>query len=119
MGYGTRRHGRKTDGLESMKTLSLSRKSDTIFGQGTIPEPSTSHIGKRVALVALAAAFVYIYARIPQIAEMTVSFYATLQVPRSRFFSMPSAECPLATALSSGGSVLVVIPMSSNFATLY
>ena len=24
----------------------MSRKSDTIFGQGTIPEPSTSHIGK-------------------------------------------------------------------------
>src|SRR5271163_3565695 len=83
MGYGTRRHGRKTDGLESMKTLSLSRKSDTIFGQGTIPEPSTSHIGKGVALVALAAAFVYIYARIPQIAEMTLSFYATL-MPQSQ-----------------------------------
>jgi hypothetical protein len=30
-----------------------------------------------VALVALAAAFVYIYARIPQIAEMTLSFHAT------------------------------------------
>ena len=56
---------------------SLSRKSDTIFGQGTIPEPSTSHIGKGVALVARTAAFVYIYARISQIAEMTLSFYAT------------------------------------------
>jgi hypothetical protein len=55
----------------------LSRKSDTIFGQGTIPEPSTSHIGKGVALVARTAAFVYIYARISQIAEMTLSFYAT------------------------------------------
>jgi hypothetical protein len=55
----------------------LSRKSDTTFGQGTIPELSTSHIGKGVALVALAAAFVYIYARIPQIAEMTLSFHAT------------------------------------------
>ena len=55
----------------------LSRKSATIFGQGTIPEPSTSHIDKGMALVALAAAFVYIYARIPQIAEMTLSFYAT------------------------------------------
>ena len=42
-----------------------------------VSEPSTSHIGKGVALVALAAAFVYIYARIPQIAEMTLSFYAT------------------------------------------
>jgi hypothetical protein len=30
-----------------------------------------------VALVAQTAAFVYIYARIPQIAEMTLSFYAT------------------------------------------
>jgi hypothetical protein len=54
----------------------LSRKSATIFGQGTIPELSTSHIGKGVALVARAAAFVYIYARIPQIAEMTLSFHA-------------------------------------------
>ena len=57
--------------------MEVSRKSDTIFGQGTIPEPSASHIGKGVALVALAAAFVYIYARIPQIVEMTLSFYAT------------------------------------------
>jgi hypothetical protein len=38
----------------------LSRKSATIFGQWTIPEPSTSHIGKGVAKVAQAAAFVYI-----------------------------------------------------------
>ena len=42
-----------------------------------MPEPSTSHIGKGVALVAQTAAFVYIYARIPQIVEMTLSFYAT------------------------------------------
>jgi hypothetical protein len=55
----------------------MSRKSDTTFGQGTIPELSTSHIGKGVALVALAAAFVYIYARIPQIEEMILSFHAT------------------------------------------
>jgi hypothetical protein len=55
----------------------LSRKSDTTFSQGTIPELPTSHIGKGAALVALAAAFVYIYARIPQIAEMTLSFHAT------------------------------------------
>ena len=54
-----------------------SRKSATIFGQETIPGPSTSHIGKRVALVAQAVAFVYIYARISQIAEMTLSFHAT------------------------------------------
>ena len=38
----------------------LSRKSATIFGQGTIPEPSTPHIGREVALVARTAAFVYI-----------------------------------------------------------
>ena len=59
----------------------MSRKSATIFGKGTIPEPSTSHIGKGVALVAQTAAFVYIYARIPQIAEMTLSFHATDVVP--------------------------------------
>jgi hypothetical protein len=69
----------------------VSRKSATIFGQGTIPELSTSHIGKGVALVALAAAFVYIYARIPQIAEMTLSFHATLlSAPWSWHFSFPS-----------------------------
>src|SRR2546421_11815240 len=60
-----------------MSSFSVSRKSDTIFGQGTIPEPSTSHIGNGVALVARTAAFVYIYARISQIAEMTLSFHAT------------------------------------------
>ena len=38
----------------------LSRKTATIFGQRTIPEPSTPHIGKEVALVARTAAFVYI-----------------------------------------------------------
>ena len=38
----------------------LSRKLATIFGQGTIPEPSTPHIGREVALVARTAAFVYI-----------------------------------------------------------
>jgi hypothetical protein len=46
----------------------MSRKSATIFGQGTIPEPSTPHIDREVALVAQTAA------RIPQIAEMTLSF---------------------------------------------
>jgi hypothetical protein len=55
----------------------MSRKSATIFGTGTIPEPSGSHIGKGVALVAQTTAFVYIYARIPQIAKMTLSFHAT------------------------------------------
>jgi hypothetical protein len=38
----------------------VSRKSATIFGQGTIPEPSTPHTGREVALVAWTAAFVYI-----------------------------------------------------------
>jgi hypothetical protein len=57
--------------------LSLSRETDTILGQGTIPEPSTPHIGKGVALVAQTASFVYIYARISQIAEMTLSFHVT------------------------------------------
>jgi hypothetical protein len=44
----------------------LSRKSATIFDQGTIPEPSTLHIGKEMALVARRAAFVYIEPRIPR-----------------------------------------------------
>ena len=65
--------------LEDRLSLYLSRKSATIFGKGTIPEPSTSHIGKGVALVAQTTAFVYIYARISQIAEMTLSFYATAE----------------------------------------
>src|SRR5947207_5870578 len=63
--------------LASMRSPQVSQKSDTIFGQGTMPESSTSHIGQGVALVARTAAFVYIYARISQIAEMTLSFYAT------------------------------------------
>jgi hypothetical protein len=65
-------------GIEITHDLCLSRKSATIFGMGTIPEPSGSHIGKGVALVAQTTAFVYIYARIPQIAEMRLSFHATL-----------------------------------------
>jgi len=58
-------------------TRKLSRKSATISDQGTIPEPSTPHIGKGVALVALAATLVYIYAKISQIAVNQKSFYAT------------------------------------------
>jgi hypothetical protein len=65
------------ESLRQLARKKVSRKSDTTFGQGTIPELSASHIGKGVALVALAAAFVYIYARIPQIEEMTLSFHAT------------------------------------------
>ena len=59
-------------------------KSATIFGEGTIPEPSTSHIGKGVALVAQTTAFVCIYARISQIAEMT-------QLPRNTGIAKPRA----------------------------
>jgi len=55
----------------------MSRETATIFGRGTILEPSTSHIGQGVALVAQTAAFVYIYVRISQIVEMTLSFHAT------------------------------------------
>jgi hypothetical protein len=55
----------------------VSRKSAIIFGQGAILEPSTPHIGREVALVARTAAFVYMYARISQIAEIHTSFYAT------------------------------------------
>ena len=42
-----------------------------------MPKPSTSHIGKGVALVAWTAALVYIYAWISQIAEIHTSFYVT------------------------------------------
>jgi len=55
----------------------MSRETATIFGRGTILEASTSHIGQGVALVAQTAAFVYIYVRISQIVEMTLSFHAT------------------------------------------
>jgi hypothetical protein len=47
-------------------------------------EPSTPHIGKGVALVAQAAALVYIYARISQIAEIHTSSYAT-STPRGLY----------------------------------
>jgi hypothetical protein len=53
----------------------MSRKSDTIFGQGAIPEPSATHRGREVALVARMAAFAYIYTRISQIAEIHTSLY--------------------------------------------
>jgi hypothetical protein len=43
----------------------------------TILKPTAFHIGRKRALDAQAAAFVYIYARIPQIAEIQTSFYAT------------------------------------------
>jgi hypothetical protein len=48
-----------------------------MFGQGTTRTFYT-HIGRKVALVARTAAFVYIYARISQIAEIHTSFYATV-----------------------------------------
>ena len=61
----------------------VSQKSDTIFAQETIPEPSTTHIGKGVALDAEIISSYrvhtqYLYARIPQISEIHTSFYATL-----------------------------------------
>src|SRR5271155_5487282 len=46
----------------------------------TILTLSAFHIGRKVALDAQAAAFVYIYARSSQIAEMRLSFYATVLV---------------------------------------
>jgi len=72
----------------------LSRKTATTFGRWTIPELSTSHIGKGVALVAQTAAFVYIYVRISQIGEMTLSFHATPSAirPRSIRTSILSSE---------------------------
>jgi hypothetical protein len=48
------------DILAARKPGPVSRKSGTISDQGIIPEPSTSHIGKGVASVALAATLVYI-----------------------------------------------------------
>ena len=53
-------HGPGPAVLVKPKPRDLSRKSVTIFDQGTIPEPSTPHIGKGVALVAQAATLVYI-----------------------------------------------------------
>src|SRR5277367_5788078 len=69
----------------SLVEVTVSRKSDTIFGRRTIPEPSTPHIGKGVALDAETVALVYMYARIPQVARIYTSFYATdsMRCPRS------------------------------------
>ncbi|SRR6266516_1437125 len=60
-------------------------ESGTIFGKGTIPEPSKPHIGKGVALVAQAAAPVYprVYRR-STISDSTNDhsyFYATVMSP--------------------------------------
>jgi hypothetical protein len=44
---------------QKILTEIVSRESDTIFGQGTMLEPSTPHIGKGVALGAQATAPVY------------------------------------------------------------
>jgi hypothetical protein len=51
----------------------------------TILKPTALHIGRGVALDAQVAAFVYIYATISQIAEMTLSFYATHPRPSLSF----------------------------------
>src|SRR5271163_3310019 len=66
-------------------------ESGTIFGEGTIPEPSTPHIGKGVALVAQAAAPVYprVYRR-STISDSTNDhsyFYATTMDPLNLFFA--------------------------------
>ena len=45
---------------EAIARDNLSRKSATIFGKGIIPGPSTTHMGREVALVAQTAAFAYI-----------------------------------------------------------
>jgi hypothetical protein len=58
----------------------LSRKSVTILGRRTIPEPSTPHLDKGVADVAQTATLVYIEPRIPQIAINQTSFYATMAI---------------------------------------
>ena len=72
----------------------VSRETDTILGRGTIPEPSAPRVDKGVALVAQTASFVYIYARIPQITEMTLSFYVTLGVICSQETLPRSAPFP-------------------------
>jgi hypothetical protein len=60
----------------------LSRKSATIFGQGTIPEPSTPHIGREVALVAWTAAFVYIPHPRPKMLNRVLAsnFYSSVAI---------------------------------------
>jgi hypothetical protein len=85
--------------------------SDTTFGQGTILEPSTSHISGEVELAAWATALVYIYARISQIAEIHTSFSATTSLSRNppveRFSFKSSLEIsPEPTACN----VLVAMP---------
>jgi hypothetical protein len=69
------------------KIQGLSRKSDTIFGQWTILEPSMPHIGREVALVTQAATLVYINAGPSQIAEMTTHQFRnrTADLSRSNF----------------------------------
>jgi hypothetical protein len=76
----------------------MSRKSDTIFSQGTILEPSMPHIGREVALVAQAATLVYINARPSQIAEMITYDFRNrpIHVPRAgpRTLSFtPKVDC--------------------------
>ena len=58
----------------------------------TILKPTAFHIGRKRALDAQAEAFVYIYARIPQIAEMTLSFHATNALPSSRLLPPITGE---------------------------
>jgi hypothetical protein len=62
----------------------LSRRSDTIFLAYMFQDhPDTSGVSYRLGRwcwTLKAAAFVYIYARISQIAEMTLSFHVTVIV---------------------------------------
>jgi hypothetical protein len=88
----------------------VSRKSATIFGQGTIPELSTSHIGKGVALVARAAAFVYIYARIPQIAEMTLKLPRNIKGGLRRPTVLPFQKSCISTG-DPGSSIALDAPL--------
>jgi hypothetical protein len=80
----------------------VSRKLAIIFGQGTILGPSAPHIGREVALVAQTAAFVYIYARISQIAEIHTSLYATGRAMSGRRGSSSAPPGAAASPLSIG-----------------
>src|SRR5271156_109515 len=97
----------------------MSRKSATIFGQGAIPEPSTPHIGREVALVARTAAFVYIYARISQIAEIRTSFYATKsksrrQLPRCAPHTQPLVPRSISLRRVRRGTAGIILRVESS-----
>ena len=63
-----------------------------------MPKASASHIGQGMALGAPTAAFVYMYARMPQIAEMILSFHAaTVLLDEPLQLSMTASSYQLAT----------------------